>query len=120
MPPNAEGNRRLVFRDQIFDFGTPLLRGGVAPFKGYRHVCSTCGELWGAVEVSTGGSYLVLTLPCEKHGTPFAVGGSFLKPLLWWGWPDSRHRAPARLFESLPERVMLHECLMKANQVLKG
>jgi len=117
MSPNAPGNRRLVFRDTEWDLGTPLLHANGFP-RGYRYVCTGCGELWGRVELSTRGDYQILTLPCERHGTWAITGGSFLKPLLWWGFPERPVRSLESLLILLPAEIRAHELLMRANQLL--
>jgi hypothetical protein len=51
---------------------------------GWKCFCQTCGTIWGTVSGVEKAGWFSVSIPCEKHGTAFTCGGSFLKPLKWW------------------------------------
>lgn len=105
--------RNLVFRGKTIPLGGYSLGGNA---KGYRYVCSTCGELWGAVEIAEKGNYIVSSWPCEKHGNRFCRGGSFLSRV---GWGDfSAAYSLDKTLERISPELVLHEALMAINQVI--
>lgn len=104
----TDGNRRVVFGDHCFPLGGNL--AGEA--RGYTYTCPHCGEQWGKLFLGKTGQWVNVTWSCQHHGNPANIGGSFLKPLLWWDRQFS--------LENASIDFLLHEALVKAAQILKG
>ena len=104
----------LVLRSSRIDLTGYSLGNHAA---GYTYTCPRCGEQWGKLVMEGSGCWLTSSHPCEDHGSPLGRGGSVLHRVRWGNYtnPDTW-----RIIETLPLGLLRHECLMLANQILKG
>ena len=86
--------------------------GGVlaGDVKGFCYTCTTCGEQWARMELSSRGYYINTSLPCPDHGNAFSRGGSILKPLVWWDIPSGG--TLEKTLDTLDRAVLVHEIEM--------
>ena len=105
--------RNVVFRGESLPIGGFSLGGNC---RGYRYVCTTCGELWGSVEIAESGTYIISAWPCENHGNTFNRGGSFLSRI---GWGDySAAFSLEKTLERISPELLRHEAEMRIRQIL--
>lgn len=72
-------NRRLLFRDVLL----AEEQGGGPSLMSLAFFCPACGEVWG--RLVRGPTWLAVSRPCDHHGTPYAIGGTFFGTYKWWG-----------------------------------
>lgn len=108
--------RAVVFRGKSFPLPGYSLGGSC---RGYRYVCSTCGENWGKLETGSSGAggYIISARPCDLHGDSFTRGGSFLSRLLWGDYSGANTLEKA--LNGLSPELLLHEVNMAINHILK-
>lgn len=107
--------RSVVFRNEVIPIGGFSLGGNCA---GYTYTCAACGEQWGRVEIAPGPgkSWINSTWPCEKHGTSFNRGGSFLQRIGWGDFSGASNLQ--QTLERISDGLLRHEALMAINQIL--
>lgn len=109
IPTSALRNRSFFLRDVLIAVGG-VKSPGYNPSLAY--FCKTCGHIWGRVTLGSGGWHAV-SIPCSSHG-----GGSYLKPLLWWDYPNGRDLSSQ--LRTLPEPVLRHEAKVRLNSTWNG
>jgi hypothetical protein len=105
--------RNVVFRSTSIPLPGFSLGGNC---KGYRYVCSACGELWGGLEVAPQGRYIISCWPCERHGDTWTRGGSFLHRLAWGDYSNAKDLT--QVLDNIGPELLLHEVKMRIIQVL--
>lgn len=105
--------RHVVFRGTRIPLPGVSLGGNC---KGYRYVCSACGELWGGLEIAEQGRYIVSTWPCEHHGDSYTRGGSFLQRIAWGDYTNAR--TLQNVLDAIGPELLFHEVRMRVIQIL--